>query len=857
MSLRDPYPEISGEGEDRGQLARGSKEAKEMKKRIIICLAVIGIMTSVPGMTSLIFSTTHEAVVAADSTLMRIVPQMALRHPRRGHSLTLIGDKIWVTGGRAYYSHFAKWGQPGFEKFVSFPKVEIIDLAAGKVTYTKIETGGPYYKSAAFTVPDKPTTIYLAAANRMAKLDTQKMTFQEVKDFGEKGERTKAVWGWMTIKGKMVVVVVSEDKKISFFDPGPEKFVKIAGVATDMPVAGVGGGVINNKLYLFGGNKSGDDSGGTKAWVFDPNASAGSQLQDLADLPVPLAFPNAAVFGGKVYLCGGACDGDMIKTIFEYDPATNRYIRRSDLPQALNNGAALVRGDTVYLSYGYSWGTEAEGKLGFRTHPEYTVAYQPKLDTTNQPLTTRESVTGKKMNVVLTLPDADKMTGPKQAVAMSWMASTSSDVGLVYYREKGAKEYNVRAVSGVRYGVALTEARHYTAIIENLKPSTDYEYYVVSDGKEPVTSSVYTFRTQPMNPQKYQIFVYGDSKSEYNVTNELNGEILKRVKEGLKKRSALPPAFLVQLGDFGAYGAFNEYEAWFNYSFKDHAYTKEMVATFPFMAIHGNHENLLGSYFNAFENPTRNMQGWPDLNNKGNEEKWFSFNYGPVHYAVITTGPYLSESWYTKDQLDWLKADLAQAKRLKDAGKIKWVFVMFHHSIFTSGEHFLDLDAYGMHQPGSYVDVIESSGTVDICFTAHDHNYERSKNIRGYRWIKKDRKPTYVKLENGFAEESSGRFGEATKGKGTIYIVLGGAGAAQRNMEQKKNLGDASWIAARKPEPDRGEKAETAPAFHYGVITVSNKEIKVEVFEKDVSYLPEYKGADDTFEGLLDRVTIR
>ena len=828
-----------------------------MKKGIMILMLVIGMAASVPWIAPMVTPAVYDVAIAADSPAMKMMPELSLKHPRRGQSLTRVGDKIWVTGGRAYYSHFAKWGESGFEKFVSFPRAEIIDVATGKVTYTKIETGGPYYKSAAFTVSDNATTIFLAAANRMAKLDTEKMTFQEVKDFGEKGERTKAVWSRMTIKGKMYVVLVSEDKKISFFDPAVEKFVKIDGVITDMPVAGVGGGMIDNRLYLFGGNKSGDDSGGTKAWVFDPNAGPGRQLQEIADLPVPLAFPNASAFGGKIYLFGGACDGDMIKTIYEYDPAANRYTRRSDLPQALNNGAALVWGDKVYLSYGYSWGTEAEGKLGFRIHPEYTVVYQPKLDTVSQPLTNKESVTGRNMNVVLTLPDAEKMSGPNQTVAISWMASTSSDAGLLYYREKGAKEYRLMAVSGVSYSLALTEARHYTAIVENLKPSTDYEYYVVSDGRTPVTSPVYTFRTQPRNPQKYRLYVYGDSKSEYNVTNELNGDILKRVKEDLKKTSQLSPAFLIQLGDFGAYGAFNEYEAWFSYSHKGNAYTKELVATFPFMAIHGNHENLLGSYFNAFENPTRSMQGWPDLNNSGHEEKWFSFDYGPVHYVALTTGPYSSEAWYTKNQLDWLKADLAQAKKLKDSGKIKWIIVMFHHSIFTSGEHFADQDVYGMHTPGSYVDVIESSGTVDICFTAHDHNYERSKNIKGYRWIRKDGKPTYVKQENAFAEEGSGRFGEATKGKGTIYIVFGGAGAAQRSMEAKKNLGDASWIAARKPEPDRGEKAETAPAFHYGVVTVSDREIKVEVFEKDISYLPEYKGADDTFEGLLDRVTIR
>ncbi len=828
-----------------------------MKKRLSLFLLLAWVFISFfsihPSVLPVVSDT---AIAASDSGIMKIVPELALKHPRRGHSLTLMGDKMWVTGGKAYYSHFGKWGQGNFEKFTTNPNVEVIDLTTGKVTYTKIATGDPYYKSVAFTVPGNTTTIYLAAANRMAKLDTQKMTFEEVKDFGEKGERTKASWGLMIIKGKTYVVIISEDKGISFFDPTVEKFVKIDGVQSKLPVAGAAGGIIDNKFYLFGGNSVGDDVGGKGAWVFDPNAAPDAQLKPIAELPVSLAFPNSAVFNGKVYIFGGASDGDMIKTVFQYDPATNTYIRKTDLPQSFNNGGVVARGDVIYLSYGYSWGTEAEGKLGFRTHPEYTVVYQPKLDTAAQALAAKESVSGKNMNLNISFPDPDKITGPSQTVAINWLASTSSDKGAVYYRQKGSKQFKTVAATGISYPQSLSEGRSYSAILTNLKPVTEYEYYAVSEGKEQVKSPVYTFKTQPRDPKRYQLFVFGDSKSEYNITNELNGDILKRVKAGLKG-GKYPPAFLVQLGDFGGYGAFNEYEAWFNYTFKGNAYTKELVASFPFLAVHGNHENNLPLFYNSFENPKSSMKGWPDLNNKGYEERWYSFNYGPVHYAVINTGTYLSEEWYTKTQLEWLKADLAYAKKQKEAGKIKWIIVMCHQAIFTTGDHFKDLNAQGMHDPGSYVDVIESNGAVDLCLTAHDHDYERTKNIKGYRWVKKDGKPGYVKLENAFAEEGSGRFGEATKGKGIIYFVLGGAGAAQRSMFERKNVGDSSWLAARKPEPDRGEKAETEPSFHYGVFTIDEKEIKVEVFEKDISYLPEYKGADDSFEGLLDRITIR
>ena len=50
---------------------------------------------------------------------------------------------------------------------------------------------------------------------------------------------------------------------------------------------------------------------------------------------------------------------------------------------------------------------------------------------------------------------------------------------------------------------------------------------------------------------------------------------------------------------------------------------------------------------------------------------------------------------------------------------------------------------------------------------------------------------------------------------------------------------------------------ETHPAFHYPALTINEREMVVEILEKNISYLPEYKGADDASEGLLDRITIR
>jgi len=249
------------------------------------------------------------------------------------------------------------------------------------------------------------------------------------------------------------------------------------------------------------------------------------------------------------------------------------------------------------------------------------------------------------------------------------------------------------------------------------------------------------------------------------------------------------------------------------------------------------------------------VEGWPALNNTGYEERWYSFNYGSVHMAVITTGEYSGEEWY-QTQLDWLEADLARAKQEKESGNIAWIIILLHHSAFTSGDHFEDLADYGLFDPGSYVDVIDSNGAVDVVLASHDHDYERSKMIKGFRCREEDEELAFYRLDSAFIEESSERFGTATKSNGTIWVTTGGAGAGQRDMQELENLGDASWIAFRKPDPEKGESAETHPCFHYVVVSVTRDTLKMDAYEKEISYLPEWTDADDDFEGLLDSVVI-
>lgn len=112
-----------------------------------------------------------------------------------------------------------------------------------------------------------------------------------------------------------------------------------------LPAPRAGGGLVRlgRKLYLFGGfgtlvcnNDYGDQ------FVYDlDNPSAGWQT-GLAPMPNPRNHFGTTTVGGKIYAIGGQyghdCGGGQdVKLVHEYDPATNVWTRKTDLPYATSH----------------------------------------------------------------------------------------------------------------------------------------------------------------------------------------------------------------------------------------------------------------------------------------------------------------------------------------------------------------------------------------------------------------------------------------------------------------------------------------------------------------------------------------
>jgi hypothetical protein len=128
---------------------------------------------------------------------------------------------------------------------------------------------------------------------------------------------------------------------------------------------------------------------------------------------------------------------------------------------------------------------------------------------------------------------------------------------------------------------------------------------------------------------------------------------------------------------------------------------------FPVFPASGNHE-----YGTEDAAPFREAFVLPENGGPEGKERWYSFNWGDVHFVALDTermGPL---------QAAWLEADLT-------ANHLPWTIVYGHRPPFSSGGHGSD----GTFR--TYFLPILEKHQVPLVLTGHDHHYERTTPQNG------------------------------------------------------------------------------------------------------------------------------
>ena len=177
-------------------------------------------------------------------------------------------------------------------------------------------------------------------------------------------------FGTCVVDGKVFAIGGEVDKfgdtsiaTVEMYDPKTDTWERKA----DMPTtrAGVSTLVVDGKIYAIGGGKGKKDQVGD-GWVhsgkllptiemYDPVTDTWTQK---ADMPVPRCSNSTCIVDGKIYIIGGvAANGKQgrLDSVDIYDPATDTWTKGKSMNHARGGASVSVVNGKIYVMGGVGW----------------------------------------------------------------------------------------------------------------------------------------------------------------------------------------------------------------------------------------------------------------------------------------------------------------------------------------------------------------------------------------------------------------------------------------------------------------------------------------------------------------------
>lgn len=500
---------------------------------------------------------------------------------------------------------------------------------------------------------------------------------------------------------------------------------------------------------------------------------------------------SAQMFNDSSWAAGptqlGYGDGDEA-TVVGYGPnSSNRYVttyfRRifnvTD-PSLYNNlKLQLVRDDgaVVYINGAEVYRINMpSGAIGYTTLASTAISstdesawYSVDITNTLQPgLNTiavemhQSSVTSTDISFNLRLiantqaaPTAVLLRGP-------YLNMVGSNRITIRWRTDIATNSRVQYGSNLNYGLTVNDAiltKEHEVTLTGLTTNTIYNYSIGSFTQQLQGDGANKFITAPItgSTTPFRIWAIGDfgngSTAQVNVRNSFQNYA-----------GSNPVNLWLWMGD-NAYntGTENEFQS---YVFNIYPAQFKSIPVYPSIGNHdyGNAGYQSASamttnapYFSIFTMPVAGELGGV----ASGTEKYYSYNYGNVHFIVLDT--YGALNTVGSPMYNWLQNDLA-------ANTQTWTVCYFHHPPYSHGSHNSDSDGQLISVRQNIVPLLENYH-VDMVLSGHSHFNERSYFIRGHY-------STSGTFNNSMKmSSSSNRFLKNNNiADGCVYVVCGTSG---------------------------------------------------------------------------------
>lgn len=271
-----------------------------------------------------------------------------------------------------------------------------------------------------------------------------------------------------------------------------------------------------------------------------------------------------------------------------------------------------------------------------------------------------------------------------------WRARGEARHRLEVTRPDGAPVATIDAVEDP--GAPMKGNRQHVARLDGLEPGTLYCYRVLAE--DGALTGRIGLRTAPAPDDEapVQFAVIGDS-----------GDGSEGQLAVIEQLGAVPFDLLLHTGDVA-------YE-----SGKASELTRQffdlygpLIRSVPVYPTSGNHEyktRNAAPYLSAFVLP-----------DNGKDERWYSFDWGPIHFVALDT------ERMSHAQAAWLDRDLAATDR-------PWKIVIAHRPPYSSGKHGSS-KAFRLW----FEALLEKHG-VQLVLNGHDHHYERVEPQDGITYV--------------------------------------------------------------------------------------------------------------------------
>ena len=298
-----------------------------------------------------------------------------------------------------------------------------------------------------------------------------------------------------------------------------------------------------------------------------------------------------------------------------------------------------------------------------------------------------------------------------------WQSDNSEADAVIEYRLEGAEKSQTIGATDKAFTDDGSTTYIHEATLTGLTPNTKYEYRV---GYGTDRRSDW-YRLETAGASVYDVLIYPDSQSgDYSQWEEI-------VKSSALRNPRT--ALYISMGDLVDNGEHAyQWRTWLNS-------IRPLSANVPLATTLGNHEMYTLDWKMREPYAYLNYFAVPPNGNEIFNRRYYSYDFGDVHYVVLDTMLYESNHEDNHDthhpdlydvQVQWLRQDLT-------ANTKKWTVVLMHRDPFQyafdrSGAN----RAVGFDDEGVLFMPIFDEFNVDLVLSAHLHSYRNRGHVRNF-----------------------------------------------------------------------------------------------------------------------------